>query len=267
MYSFKDLMSTSTDLYFMMSWAEFFYKYGKIIIIAVIVFILLMLVCSCKLAAKAGYPWWSMLVPIYNIIVLMKITHGWKLLLLSILFLILEGVSGSVAISLANDMNFTVAYVFAIIQIPLLIIALIFSLRLCYRYVKRYGYGFGMLVIYIILPIIALPVMAFSKKKALTEEEFSLLLKEKQKPNNTVINTTQNASQVTVNVTSPVKEQQPVYNENKVEQPVYNENKVEQPVYNENKVEQQVYNENSNTMDYNIPKIDDAGMPDFGEDL
>jgi hypothetical protein len=100
--------------------------------IGVLVFILalqiFMIICMWKIYAKAGEPGWACIVPIYNIIVLLKIVNkpAWWFILL-------------------------------IIPIVGLIIAIIVLHRLSLSFGQGAGYTIGLLLV----PIIFLPMLAF----------------------------------------------------------------------------------------------------------
>ena len=103
---------------------------------AYLVFVLaiavVMLISMWKIYSKAGQPGWAVLVPIYNIVVLLKIVRKpvWWILLMCIPFL--------------NA-----------------IIAILIYLELAKVFNKETGFGLGM----VFLPIIFLPMLAFGKSE------------------------------------------------------------------------------------------------------
>lgn len=105
----------------------------------IIVFILLILfylgiiafflLCLWKIVAKAGEPGWSGIIPIYNMMVLAKI--GQKPLWWG-----------------------------ALVLIPLA--GIVFQVWIWNRVVKRFGYSEGFTVGIVLLPIVFIPILAFS---------------------------------------------------------------------------------------------------------
>ena len=110
-----------------------------VIIFSVISFIIaiIYLAANIKLYTKAGKPWWAAIIPIYNIIVLMDIAN---LKYTNLLFLL----------------------------IPILGI-IIFMIKLNIGIAKRFNKGTGYALGLIFLPIIFLPLLAFSKEEALNK--------------------------------------------------------------------------------------------------
>ena len=111
---------------------------GGIAIITTIVSIItlltsvLMLISLWKVYTKAGKPGWASIIPIYNIIVLLEIT-GLPVWYIALMF-----------IPFAN--------IYAMFKI---------YIELAHKFGKSTGFGLGM----IFLPIICLPILAFSKQK------------------------------------------------------------------------------------------------------
>ena len=114
----------------------------------IIAFILLMLfylgiiafflLCLWKIVAKAGEPGWSGIIPIYNMVVLAKI--GEKPLWWG-----------------------------ALVLIP--IAGIVFQIWIWNRVVKRFGYSEGFTVGIVLLPIVFIPILAFSNAKYRTIDE------------------------------------------------------------------------------------------------
>ena len=103
--------------------------------IGIIVFFL---ACLWKIVAKAGEPGWSGIIPIYNMMVLAKI--GQKPIWWG-----------------------------ALVLIP--IAGIVFQIWIWNRVVKRFGYSEGFTVGVILLPIIFIPILAFSNAQYRTIDE------------------------------------------------------------------------------------------------
>lgn len=102
---------------------------GAIAIVVPLLIILVMLVSGWKIFTKAGKPGWAIIIPIYNIIVLLEIVKKpiWWL----ILFLI------------------------PLVNVVIMIVV-------AYLMVKHFGQPGWHVVLYILLPIFYLPYLAFS---------------------------------------------------------------------------------------------------------
>jgi hypothetical protein len=101
-------------------------------LIFVLAIAVVMLVSMWKIYSKAGQPGWAVLVPIYNLVVLLKIVNKpvWWILLMLIPFV-----------------NF--------------IIIILLYLQLAKAFGKDTGFGLGL----VFLPIIFLPMLAFGKSQ------------------------------------------------------------------------------------------------------
>ncbi len=101
---------------------------GILPLLIVIPLIVFMIVAAWKVFVKAGQPGWACLVPIYNAYVWIKIAGrpGWWLVLL---------------------------------LIP--VVSFIISILLAIEISRAFGKGGGFAVLMILLPIIALPILAF----------------------------------------------------------------------------------------------------------
>jgi len=102
--------------------------FGGVFMLIWVAFLVLMIAAMWKIFAKAGQPGWAAIIPIYNIIVLLKIVGRplWWIILL-------------------------------IIPLVNLVIALILAFDLA----KRFGKGAGFAIGLIILPFIFYPVLAW----------------------------------------------------------------------------------------------------------
>ena len=112
---------------------------GITIIFAIISFIVgvLYIVSNIKIYTKAGKPWWAVLVPIYNIIVLMDIANlSYK----NLLFILIPIVG-----------------------------LFIFMIKLYIGLAKRFNKGVGYAVGLIFLPVVFLPLLAFSKDEVVSD--------------------------------------------------------------------------------------------------
>lgn len=99
-----------------------------IIFVAVVIAV----VSMWKLFTKAGKPGWAAIVPIYNLMVMAEISgkpSWWGLLVL---------------VPFAN---------------------IVFSFWIMWLFVERFGKGPGFFIFYVLLPIVALPVLAFGKSQ------------------------------------------------------------------------------------------------------
>ena len=97
------------------------------------------LVSMCKIAAKAGEPWWGMIIPFYSNYLLCKITfgNGW-------LFL---------------------AYLLAFIPFIGYIAVMILVIYQLYKLAAVFGRGIGTTLGLIFLPIIFFPILAFGSAR------------------------------------------------------------------------------------------------------
>ena len=105
---------------------------SPIFVIIALVFLVLMIASIWKVFSKAGEPGWAAIVPIYNVIVLLKIAG--KPLWWIILF---------------------------IIPIVSLIVGIFMGIGLAGRFGKTAGYGIGLAL----LPFIFFPILAFGDAK------------------------------------------------------------------------------------------------------
>lgn len=88
---------------------------------------------TCFIHKNMGLPWWSAIVPYYNSYVLFKATgiNPWLFLLLLVPF---ANIAGMVFVFIAM-----------------------------YRVCQCFGYGIGMFIMYILIPPVALGILAFTK--------------------------------------------------------------------------------------------------------
>ena len=101
---------------------------GGMVMIIYLAFVILMIASAWKVFTKAGQPGWGVLIPIYNVYLMLKIAGkpGWWLILLFIPFV-----------------NF--------------VIAIIVALALAANFGKGAGFGIGL----IFLPFIFYPILGF----------------------------------------------------------------------------------------------------------
>ncbi len=104
----------------------------EILVILYVALVVFFIAAGWRIYSKAGKPGWASLVPIYNIVVMLEIVGKptWWILLLFIPFV-----------------NF--------------VIAIIIQLALAERFGKSAGFGVGL----ILLPIVFVPILAFSDAK------------------------------------------------------------------------------------------------------
>lgn len=106
--------------------------FSPVIIILYLAFVVLMIAASWKVYTKAGQPGWAAIVPIFNLVVLLKIVEKpvwWIILLL---------------IPLVN-----------------IVMAFIINIELAQRFGKSAGFGVGMTF----LPFIFIPILGFGDAK------------------------------------------------------------------------------------------------------
>lgn len=104
---------------------------GMAAVIMGVIALVLCVICivsEWKIFEKAGEPGWASIAPLYNLYVMAKITMG-------------------------NGLFFLLVFV----PIAQMIIVLIMGWKL----IKAFGGGFGMFLLYLFLPFIALPIIAF----------------------------------------------------------------------------------------------------------
>ena len=118
---------------------------GGLMIFYILIFVVAMaicvfaMVCYCKIAHKAGEPWWSMLIPFYMNYTLCKITFGNGWLFLA----------------------FFLSFVPFIGQICVLVLVF-YQL---YKLADVFGHGIGFALGLMFLPVIFLPILAFGSSR------------------------------------------------------------------------------------------------------
>ncbi|MCC7301934.1 MAG: signal peptidase I [Bacteroidia bacterium] len=104
-----------------------------VVIIIYVALIVLMIASWWKIFTKAGQPGWAILVPIYNIIVMLRVAQKpWW-------------------------------WIFLILLVP--IVNYVFLIMMIHGISKNFGHGAGMTVGIIFLGIIFIPVLAFGDSK------------------------------------------------------------------------------------------------------
>ena len=274
-----------------LAWSMFLIEHYQLIIGLSIAIVLFAIICSCRMYARAGKPWWGVLIPVYNIILYAQITHGAMCIVVFVASTFLQGIIGGAGISAAINKNWTLAFVLSIIQIILIVVSIVYMIKLMHRLCVRFGYGAGMTILSIlpITSIIPTILFAFGKKHVLDEYEFSSALHEKNllntQPQQNVqpikdvppLNETKNQEQVysSNGITQPVREKyEPVYDSN---EKVYDSNEhiydSSEKVYDSNVKSNPISNpmleepDGVKTSNQQFEPIKDVGMPDFGADL
>jgi len=115
-----------------------------IICLAIIIFII---VCNCKIFAKAGQQWWKALIPLYNSWVETKIAGlaWWWYPIFVGLTALIAGRGGD---------NFVLCIALTLV-----------SFNYCYGMAKKFGKSNGFAVLLAFIPIVGLPMLAFGSAK------------------------------------------------------------------------------------------------------
>ena len=98
----------------------------EMLVVFYLALIVLMLVSSWKVFTKAGKPGWAILIPIYNIIVLLEIVgKPWWFLFLMLIpvvnFVVMVWVTNLLSLSFGKDVGFTIGlFLLGPIFVPLL---------------------------------------------------------------------------------------------------------------------------------------------------
>lgn len=150
--------------------ATFFIIFGIIMLVAVI-FGIITIVAKWKLYEKAGEPGWSAIVPIYNVLQLVKIATGEYHL--GIVWIILMGVN-TICSSIQGITNFIaetsdgaggmialIGLPFSLISLAVCIGAAVLGGYLNYMFTKSYGQSDTMCVLSIFFAPIVFMIMAF----------------------------------------------------------------------------------------------------------
>ena len=105
---------------------------NPILAIVVIALIILGIACEWIIFQKAGEPGWKSIVPLYNMYTMFKFSwgNGWLFLLM---------------------------------LVP--VVDIFVSLMLAYKFSKSFGHGIGFCILYLLLPIVALPMLAFGNSR------------------------------------------------------------------------------------------------------
>lgn len=122
------------DMQSLGAYYETSYTLAKVSGVAMVITLLLcvlLIVCQVVMFRKAYYGGWEAIVPIYNLICMCRIGGLNPLILLLAL------------VPIANAIVLIIMYI---------------------KYYKAFGVGVGMIFMIILFPIIALPIVAFSKK-------------------------------------------------------------------------------------------------------
>lgn len=122
--------------------------------IGIIIFFLaievFMIICMWKIYSKAGQPGWAVIVPIYNLLVMLKIVNKpawWFALFLS-------PILGSI-VAMASPIAGMIVLVLSVI------VVFIFNIIIIHRLSLSFGKGAGFTVGILFLPFIFIPLLAF----------------------------------------------------------------------------------------------------------
>ncbi len=121
----------------------------------ILLFAVLMIICNWILYSKAGQPGWACIIPVYSIIVLLKIVGrpvSWIFWFLQVIFFEFLFVGAP---------NIITGFLFLLSAVAILVFAIIITNGLSKSFGKDAGFTVGL----ILLPFVFYPILAFGKDK------------------------------------------------------------------------------------------------------
>lgn len=130
-----------------------------------LLFTIFSIVCWWKIYKKMGEPGWASIIPIYNSFVLFRRVWDVKAFF-AFLGTIALSIAGSMLLSAANAMNIEPLKLIGIVVSFISALAMIIIFAIAYfKMCDKFNKGVGFFILFLLLPIVGLPILAFSKDK------------------------------------------------------------------------------------------------------
>ncbi len=145
---------------------------GAVFYLIVLALAIFMIIAWWKVFEKAGEPGWKILIPVYNVYTIFKIARNitafWVYLILAVVTVLVCSVLGGISVATDSLMPTYIAAVFYI----LFVIAIFVTMIILYcKLANAFGQGGGFAVGLIFLPVIFIPIIAFSSNIQYMEKQ------------------------------------------------------------------------------------------------